>query len=154
MTDIKTILLTTDLSETSLKAFAAAQELARRFGARLVVAYVEEDRMPPMVVEYTAVGLDQIIAEQLERATRRLDDMVREHLADDIDVQQRVTSGTPHIEIVRLARQYPADLIVMATHGRGFISHAILGSTTERVLRRTPCPVFVIRDPGDDEDDD
>lgn len=153
MTPIKTILLTTDLSETSLKAFGPAQDLARCFGARLVVAYVEEDRMPPMVVEYTAVGLDQIIAEQLDRATRRLDEFVHEHIGDEFTVEQRVITGTPHIEIVRLARQYEVDLIVMATHGRGFISHAILGSTTERVLRRTPCPVYVVRDPGDGEED-
>jgi nucleotide-binding universal stress UspA family protein len=52
------------------------------------------------------------------------------------------------MEIVRLAEERQADLVVMATHGRGFISHAILGSTAERVLRRAPCPVLIVRERG------
>jgi nucleotide-binding universal stress UspA family protein len=64
------------------------------------------------------------------------------------NVEPLVAMGTPHVEIVRLAEEQGADLIVIATHGRGFISHAILGSTAERVLRRSPCPVLVVRDPA------
>jgi nucleotide-binding universal stress UspA family protein len=52
--------------------------------------------------------------------------------------------GVPHLEIVRAAEERHADLVVMATHGRGFFSHAFLGSTTERVIRRAPCPVLVV----------
>ena len=61
-------------------------------------------------------------------------------------VDRTVVVGTPHVEIVRLAEERNVDLVVMATHGRGFISHAILGSTTERVLRRAPCPILIVRD--------
>jgi nucleotide-binding universal stress UspA family protein len=53
------------------------------------------------------------------------------------------------LEIVRLAKERGADLIVMATHGHGFFTHAFLGSTTDRVLRRASCPVLVVRDDGD-----
>lgn len=60
----------------------------------------------------------------------------------------KVPLGIPHVEIAHLADECGADVIVMATHGRGFISHALLGSTTERVLRQAPCPVLVVRDPG------
>ena len=49
-----------------------------------------------------------------------------------------MVGGVPHAEIVRLATERNVDVIVMATHGRGFISHAMMGSTTERVLRRPP----------------
>ena len=47
---------------------------------------------------------------------------------------------------LKSGRELEADLIVMTTHGRGFFSHAILGSTTERVVRRAPCPVLVVRE--------
>jgi nucleotide-binding universal stress UspA family protein len=47
---------------------------------------------------------------------------------------------------VKFAEDNAIDLIVMATHGRGFFSHAILGSTTERVVRRATCPVLTVRD--------
>jgi len=60
-------------------------------------------------------------------------------------VQTRVLAGTPHREIVRFAEEQQADLVVMATHGRGFIVHALMGSTTERVIRHAPCPVMAVR---------
>jgi nucleotide-binding universal stress UspA family protein len=78
-----------------------------------------------------------------EQARSNLNAMAQ-RLGDDTET--RVTSGTPHLEIVRLAQKLKIDLVVMATHGRGFFSHAILGSTTERVIRRVSCPVLVVRD--------
>lgn len=147
--EIKNILVTTDLSATSTKAFEPARDLAAKFGAQLHVAYVEEDRLPPLAVEYSTVGLEEILRMQSEQANTRLREFVAEHFGKDSGAKLKVLTGSPHIEIVRHAELCRADLIVMATHGRGFISHAILGSTTERVLRRADCPVFVIRDKGD-----
>jgi nucleotide-binding universal stress UspA family protein len=147
MAKFETILLTTDFSETSKSAFSYALRLAEKFDSRIVVAYVEEDKLPPLVVEYTAVGLDEIMRDQQEQAHGRLREFVDEQLPTEREVETRVAAGTPHVEIIRLAEECGADLILMATHGRGFISHAILGSTTERVLRRAPCPVFAVRCP-------
>jgi len=145
---IGTILVTTDFSDTARKAFESARMLAETFGARLVLAHVEPDRLPPIVVEYAAVGVNDILRDQRERARQRLTDLAVESFGRELTVETVVTDGTPHVEIVRLAEQHRADLIVMATHGHGFVSHAILGSTTERVVRRAPCPVFVVRDAG------
>jgi len=148
MFEIRTILLTTDFSDTSIKALGPAQALASRFGAKIVVAYVEEDRLPPLVVEYMAVGIEDVMHQQVDRAKVRLEEFVRENLSNVAGVESIVTVGIPHVEIVRLAEERHVDLIVMATHGRGFISHAILGSTAERVLRRAPCPVMIVREPA------
>jgi len=146
MKDLRNILVTTDLSDTSTEAIEPALALARKFDASILVAYVEEDRLPPLVVEYVAVGIDDLLERQVSPAAERLDQFVRDNLQGYDDVEVTVEVGTPHIEIVRLAEERGVDLIVMATHGRGFISHAILGSTAERVLRRAPCPVLVVRD--------
>ena len=142
MSRIKTVLVTTDFSDTSYQAFGLASEMAAKFGAKLVLAHIEEDRLPPLVLEYTQVDLAELLKRQEERAREKLT-----RIAPQLgtDVQLEVVSGTPHTEIVRLAEELPIDLIVMATHGRGFISHAIMGSTTERVLRRAPCPVLAVR---------
>jgi len=148
MYEIRTILLTTDFSDTSLKALGPARTLASRFGARILVSYVEEDRLPPLVVEYMAVGIEDVVHQQVDRAKVRLEEFVRQNLSGVDGVEPIVSVGTPHIEIVRLAEERQVDLIVMATHGRGFISHAILGSTAERVLRRAPCPVLIVREPS------
>ncbi len=149
MKEIKTILLTTDFSDTAKKSFATACGLAEKLGSKIVLAYVEEDQPPTMVVEFAEGGLEQVMARQRELAARRLEELA-EGCFGDLEVETKMTVGIPHLEIVRLAGEMDADLIVMATHGRGFFSHAILGSTTERVVRRAPCPVLVVRDaPGE-----
>jgi len=149
MRDVRTILVTTDFSETSRRAFEPAMTLARKFGAKILLAYVEEDRLPPLVIEYMAVGVEDILTKQADQAGDRLQECVRDGFAGVADVETVVTMGSPHVEIVRLAEERGADLIVMATHGRGFITHAILGSTAERVLRRAGCPVLIVRDAED-----
>jgi nucleotide-binding universal stress UspA family protein len=153
MKDIRTILLTTDFSETSKRAFPAALTMARQFGAKLLLAHVEVDRLPPLVIEYMAVGVDDILDRQRDLAGERLQELLEELTGGDaeVDAEVVVVLGTPHVEIVRLAEERDVDLIVMATHGRGFISHAILGSTAERVLRRAPCPLLIIRDPNPED---
>lgn len=150
MGQIKTLLLTTDFSDTSKAAAPWARELAHRFGARILLAHVHEDRLPPFVVEYGQTGFTEILERQRKRAVELL-----EELAADIgsNVETQVLDGIPHVEIVRLAETRGVDLIVMATHGRGFISHALMGSTTERVLRRAPCPIFVVRAPDGTDGD-
>jgi nucleotide-binding universal stress UspA family protein len=147
MDAIRSILLTTDFSDTSARAFASAKSLAGKFGARIIVAHVEDDRVSPLLVEYMPLGLVTVRRRQVEDAKRQLAEVVAQHLGRIDDVELEVSLGVPHGEIVRLAAERDVDLIVMATHGRGFISHAIMGSTTERVLRRSPCPVLVV--PGE-----
>jgi nucleotide-binding universal stress UspA family protein len=142
MKKVDTILVTTDFSETAKAAFGPAKLLARKFGARLVLAHVEPDILPLLVVEYSAVGMEDLLERNRARAAEQLAEVAAE-LGDGVATAQ--TTGSAHEGIVRLAAEHGADLIVIATHGRGFISHAILGSTTERVLRRAPCPVLVVR---------
>ena len=148
MYDIKTILVTTDFSDTSKLAIDPARALAERFGARIVLAYVEEDRLPPLVVEYMAVGVEDVLTQQVEHSRRRLEEYAADHFAGIDALELVVGVGIPYIEIVRLAEEHSADVIVIATHGRGVITHALLGSTAERVLRRAPCPVLVARKVG------
>jgi nucleotide-binding universal stress UspA family protein len=147
MDDIKTILLTTDFSDTSKQAFEPALTIAAKFGAKLVVACVAERHDFSPIGDHVAVNLDleNIWEDHHARCVARLARLVEEHFAGRVEVDSAVPRGIPHDEIVRLAKERNADLIVMATHGRGFISHAIMGSTTERVLRRAPCPVLSVR---------
>ncbi len=142
MGGIRTILVTTDFSETSKAALPWARDVAGKFGARLLVAHVHEDRMPPFVVEYGQTAFAELLDRQRKQAEELLSTAARELGGS---AEALVADGVPHVEIVRLAEERKVDLIVMATHGRGFISHALMGSTTERVIRRAPCPVLVVR---------
>ncbi len=55
--------------------------------------------------------------------------------------------GKPSAEIIRVAKEEPVDLIVLGTHGKGLLDHALFGSTTERVVRKARCPVLTCRPP-------
>jgi nucleotide-binding universal stress UspA family protein len=143
--DIRAILLTTDLSDTSRKAIAPAVALARKFGAKIIMVYVVE-LMPPYVVEATAIDVGDLERRQQAMADDELARFAAKTVDSDVEVETVVALGVPYMEIVKLAEQRRIDLIAIATHGRGFLSHLVLGSTTERVLRHAPCPVLVIRD--------
>jgi nucleotide-binding universal stress UspA family protein len=57
----------------------------------------------------------------------------------------RASGPGPYVEIVRYAKERDIDLIVMGTHGRGFVAHMLMGSVAEKVVRRSPCPVLTVR---------
>ena len=147
MMQINTILLTTDLSEVSRRAFEPAMTIAEKFGAKVIVAHIEDDHYLSMVSDHVAVSLDaeRVWEMQHELSKTRLGEFMDTHAAENVEVVREVRRGIPHLEIVRLAEERHTDLIVMATHGRGFISHAFMGSTTERVIRAAPCPVLAVR---------
>ena len=67
-----------------------------------------------------------------------------------VAVETRLVTGIPSEDIVRLGQELPADLIIMGTHGRSGMSHLLLGSVAERVVRKAPCPVLTVRqeEPG------
>ena len=139
----KRIVVTTDFSETSKAAFSLARQIAEKFDAELTLLHVVEVQLPPLVLEPGGIGIDELEKQCTLRAGERLKAFAAE-LGDD--VQTQAISGTAHVEVVRFAEDHDIDLIVMATHGRGFCSHAILGSTTERVGRRAHCPLLTVRD--------
>jgi nucleotide-binding universal stress UspA family protein len=147
MKEIKTILVTTDFSETATRAAGPAQMLARKLGARVLLAHVSEPFTPFIEGRYAITDFEALNREVHARARQELDRLAKEHFEPDINVEVASLVGVPHVEIVRLVEERGVDMIVMGMHGRGFVSHALLGSTTERVLRRAPCPVLVIPDP-------
>jgi len=148
MNDIRTVLVTTDFSDTSKKAFELAMKVTNCFDAKVILLYVRETHLPPLVLDYAVALPHGLEAQHEEQTIKKLEIEARRFGPDSEAV---VVEGTPHLEIVHLAEKRGVDMIVMATHGRGFISHAILGSTTERVIRRAPCPVLVVRDPANTE---
>jgi len=140
---IKKILVTTDFSETSQTAFDLAQQMAEKFGGSITLLHVQELHLPPLVLEGSSTATEQIEQEHKLLAEARVRELAQ-RMSET--AKSAVVVGTPHLEIDLFAKQHDFDLIVMATHGRGFFSHAILGSTTERVVRHAPCPVLTIRD--------
>ena len=144
---MKTILVTTDLSDFSKKAFPHALDLARKYEAKIVVCYVEEHRVPPLVIEYPGVGFDDMMEHQRERAKEHLQRLVEEQLGKEMEPELRVIDGIAHVGIVQLAREIGADMIVIASHDPGIVDY-LLGSVAARVVRHAHCSVLVVRASG------
>ncbi len=142
METIKKILAPTDLSELSLAGIRYALELGRAAKAEVTVYHTigaEE------LMRYSHMGLLDDLAEKYDATLRRF---LRVHCADLlplVEMRTRVELGAPEINIVEEAKKEKADLIVISTHGRTGLSHILVGSVTEKVVRHAPCPVLSVR---------
>jgi nucleotide-binding universal stress UspA family protein len=88
------------------------------------------------------------LREEIERGVaEEMKGALPENSGRGLEVIHLTRHGRPHEEIVGVAREMDVDLIVMGTHGRSGLSHILLGSTAERVVRNAPCPVLTVRHP-------
>jgi nucleotide-binding universal stress UspA family protein len=143
MVGFKRILCPIEFDQTSLDALTLAYDLARESHATLYLLHVA--RIP---ADYMDVPLPFPENPRWERQAReKLERIAAERLQSGFDYQINVVSGTPDIDVLRMANELKVDLIVMATHGRKGLKHLVLGSVAERVVREAHCPVLTIRSP-------
>jgi nucleotide-binding universal stress UspA family protein len=131
------ILVATDLSESSRRAFPYASLLSSRFGADLTAVYV----FPRPILAALSDNARALAAVVPDAG------VLREFLGDELPAGRatpRVEQGAPWERIVAVARDESADLIVMATNGADGFGERLLGSQTERVVRHAPCPVLAV----------
>lgn len=138
------ILFATDLSDLSFQAWPAALEMAARFGAEVHAVCVVEE--PYALAPYEQYGaLLKALQEVKPEVEKRLAERVRAH-PEGVKVQATVLeAASPAHALVEHSKKIGADLIVTTTHGRGGISHLLMGSVTEKLLRLSPAPVLVVR---------
>lgn len=135
---LRKILVPVDFSECSGKALQYAIPLAKQFGAELTLVHVQH--YPYEVVEAAMFHEAALRAEQNE-----LDSLLQK-LGKIVPSRSVFRMGKAADEIVEVARETGADLIVLSTHGRSGLAHVLLGSTAERVVRYAPCPVLIVRE--------
>jgi len=142
---IKRILVPVDFSAASRAALWRAGELAGELGASLDVLHVLDlPEAHHMATEFY-VPLPSEYREELHRAAeKRLEDWLNTASGSPA-AHHDLAEGTPAAEIVNYARHHADDMIVMGTHGRGGVSHLLLGSVAEKVVRTAPCPVLTVR---------
>jgi nucleotide-binding universal stress UspA family protein len=148
MLAIKNILVATDFSACSEIALTYGRALAHQFGARLHVLHAVEPTLSDGTNAIGSVGLIPELQTALDDAERaRLEDLIS---ADDRRTLQATTIlrtlDTPAHAIVEYAQSDKIDLIVIGTHGRHGLAHAVMGSVAERVVRTASCPVLTVRD--------
>jgi len=137
-----------DFSDASRAAMEVAADLARRFGAELVLfhAYPVPGYTFP---DGSVVASPKMLQELADGAERHLEAWRRDaEVAGASRVEAAKVAGEPAAEIVSFAREQGVDLLVLGTHGRTGLEHALMGSIAERVVRRARCPVLTVRPPA------
>ncbi len=145
---IRNILVPIDFSQMSTQGLETATPLARRFAASIHLAHVRQfdcagdcSALAPPMPPFSLMTHEQ---DEEKKVIKELNALAREY---------GVSSGICHVlggapafdEICRAAEKIPADLVVMPTHGRTGLKHVFLGSTAERIVQHSPCPVLVTR---------
>lgn len=171
--EVKKILYATDLSENARHAFAYAVSLANLYGAVITLLHVLEEipkSLDKSVLGYiSAERWEEIKKQHYEEAKTTLTGKRRDHVpirealgqfcqdvksypdGHDFDTDEiLVTQGQPAKEIIKQAENRHCDLIVMGTHGHGFLEEAVMGNITQRVVRRSKIPVLVVSLPEED----
>jgi nucleotide-binding universal stress UspA family protein len=154
MITIKRILAPVDMSELSTSGLRHALELAQWQQSEVLIYHVitvEETPFPQGQEEWVVSQKEHPKFKRiLEQRRKSLEVFLRAHLSQamaNANVRQELGIGTPYRAIVDAAVAEAVDLIVMSTHGRTGLAHMLIGSVTERVLRRAPCPVLAVPPP-------
>jgi nucleotide-binding universal stress UspA family protein len=139
------IVVAVDFSSHATLALQEAADLAHKYQAQLTVVYVI-----PQVIFHPDWATDMEdtidISDITEEAQKALTSMVAPYRQEGLTLTERVVSGGPYIEIVRLAKELGADLIVIGAHGTAHDRPALIGSVAENVMRSAPCSVLTVRE--------
>lgn len=140
----KNIIIPVDFSDGTENAFNLALYIARGNDLKVHLLHVVSD---PQVIDplYTAEVLPQLDFEDIESELRKkIDDTYVKRAESVKDIDVIIAKGHPASEIASQAEELKADLIVMGTHGRSGLSHMLIGSVAERVIRTSPVPVLTV----------
>lgn len=146
MIRLRRILFPTDFSENARAAQEYACAFAEQFRAELHILTVLHD-VAPVLPEPGTLFITPVsnLDETRLSAEQAMSGLLDPKWEQANRVVRATRPGTPFLEIIRYARVQEIDLIVLGTHGRSGLSHVLLGSVAERVVRHAPCPVLTIR---------
>ena len=143
--EIRTILCPLDFSENSEHALLYARAFAQAHDAKLLLLHVVE--LPMSYLSPEVVLPVDILERQKEACVQNLTAITEAVRRELPQTEWLLAEGNPFPRIVEMARTHGVDLIVMGTHGRTGLAHALLGSVAEKVVRKAPCPVLTVKHP-------
>ena len=146
MIAVRRILCPVDFSETSRHAFEYAVHFAKQCEAELIVVHATEDT--PLLTNFGGMPDLNFKSEVEASARKEMAAWVAGCNPGAMRVRTELIRGATYRAILKFAEEQHADLIVMGTHGRSGLDYAFFGSVAERVIRRAPCPVLIVRHPS------
>lgn len=146
MSIIKNILFPVDLSDSSETACVFVDEFLKAFKPKLYFLHVVYDisRVAGWYVPH--ISTDELNKEMVASAKKKLERFMCEELRGYKNVERTVLAGIPEDEILRFAEEKNIDLIIMPSHARKGLDKVLMGSTSEKVLKRSKCPVLIFKE--------
>ncbi len=145
MIKLRKILCPVDHSECSYLALKYAISLALKDESKLYLMHVIDSRLyDTEIYKFSPYKPNEIDKSQIHTDLMK---SLPEGTTDVLEVETIVVRGVPFHEITKAAKEIGADLIVIGTHGRTGLSHVMMGSVAEKVVRKAPCPVLTVRTP-------
>jgi nucleotide-binding universal stress UspA family protein len=142
---IKRIVVATDFSEASERAVTYALELATTLGASVILVHAYD--IPVVGFPDGVLIASPNVATQIETSAKQgLDGVMQRHAQSGVHIDAVLRQGAAAEEVNKLADEVDADLIVLGTHGRRGIAHAILGSVAEHIVRTATRPVLTLHE--------
>jgi nucleotide-binding universal stress UspA family protein len=142
--DLKRILVPTDFGDAAGKALDVAVDLAKKYSASITLLHVYEIPVYP----YPGALVDfDFVTPIREAAQKELASAFDALKLRGVEARAELLYGVPWSAILEVAENGKADLIVIGTHGRRGVMHALLGSVAEKVVRLSPVPVLTVRGP-------
>jgi len=143
---LKRIMVPTDFFESSKKAIDYAVDLAKRYNAELILLSVVDDRifqdgfLDAFIEQEVIRSRNGVVEERLKAIKKEITDK-----EPSLKVRWKMSLGIVFTEILHYAKEENVDLIVMGTHGTTGLAHVLIGSTTEKIVRKATCSVLVVR---------
>jgi len=147
MIKLKKILYPTDFSEYADHARMYVTEMAKVFDAKVVLMHtIQAPSHYEVAYNYElALNPEEIGEKRQKAADKKLNEIAQLIREEGVEVETLISLGSAFVDIVSTARKQEVDLIILSTHGWGFVKHVLMGSTAERVVRKAPCPVLTVR---------
>ena len=142
---VNLILVPTDFSPLSCEAFAWAALFAKAFNAKILILHVIPERIAEDMIFFPDNPWEDILEREDQQMSRSFSACLAADFDEILERETLVAVGPAHSKIIEVAEKRNVSMIVIATHGRTGISHAVMGSVAEKVLRLAPCPVFSVK---------
>ena len=141
--EFKKILCPTDFSEPSKRAVEYALAMGKSFGGKIIFVHVVEPVINSAIMGHAITMAAQLEDDLESQAKTHLKELAEKQGYDNYETQ--VLRGKGSIEILDIAKKLDVDLIILGTHGRSGISHFLIGSTAEKIVRSATCPVLTVK---------
>jgi len=143
MVEMHKILFPCDFTENSSKVLPYVLSMAEKYNSQVCILYVDElQEWGGHFIPHTS--LDSLRQETLKAAEKAMDKVCEEELQNCPSFQRKILSGDPAAEILKNIDSENIDVVVMGTHGRKGLDHAIFGSVAENVVKKSPVPVLIV----------